>query len=60
MCVADTVEAMSSHSLHRPALDIEEVLDEIVKNKGILYCPDVVDACVRTFREKMFEFRNVD
>lgn len=60
MCIADTVEDMSSHRLYRPALGIENALDEIVKNKGILYSPEVVDTCVRIFREKMFEFKNVD
>ncbi|MGR3319801.1 MAG: HD-GYP domain-containing protein [Candidatus Anammoxibacter sp.] len=60
ICVADTVEDMSSHRLYHPALGIENALDEIVKNKGILYCPDVVDSCVRLFKEKMFEFKKVD
>ena len=44
--VADVVEAMSSHRPYRPALGIEKALEEISKNKGILYDPDVVDACL--------------
>jgi HD-GYP domain-containing protein (c-di-GMP phosphodiesterase class II) len=44
--VADVVEAMSSHRPYRPALGIEKALEEIPKNKGILYDPDVVDACL--------------
>lgn len=49
--VADTVEAMSSHRPYRPALGIDEALAEISKNKGILYDPVVVDACLNIFKE---------
>ncbi|MCD6407528.1 PAS domain S-box protein [bacterium] len=55
LAVADVVEAMSSHRPYRPALGIEKALEEIKKNKGILYDPDVVDACIRVF-EKGFKF----
>jgi putative nucleotidyltransferase with HDIG domain len=44
--VADVVEAMSFHRPYRPALGIEKALEEISKNKGILYDPDVVDTCL--------------
>jgi putative nucleotidyltransferase with HDIG domain/PAS domain S-box-containing protein len=53
--VADVVEAMASHRPYRPALGIDAALDEITKNKGILYDPQVVDACVRVFTEKGFK-----
>lgn len=56
MCVADVVEAMSSHRPYRPAHGVEKALDEIVKNRGILYDARVVDICVRLFREKNFSF----
>ncbi len=56
MAVADVVEAMSSHRPYRPALGIDKALDEIKKNRGKLYDPDAVDACVRLFREKGFAF----
>jgi HD-GYP domain-containing protein (c-di-GMP phosphodiesterase class II) len=52
ICVADVVEAMASHRPYRPALGIEKALEEIFQNRGILYDPDVVDACLRLFREK--------
>ena len=55
MGVADVVEAMSSHRPYRPALGTEKALEEISQNKGILYDPEVVDACVRLFTEKGFE-----
>ncbi|MBA7533782.1 hypothetical protein ES705_26026 [subsurface metagenome] len=52
MGVADIVEAMSSHRPYRPALGIDKALEEISKNKGILYDPKVVDACIKLFKEK--------
>jgi len=54
--VADVIEAMSSHRPYRPSLGIEKALEEIVKNKGKLYDPKVVDACVSVFNEKNFNF----
>ncbi|RLC28883.1 MAG: hypothetical protein DRH37_08685, partial [Deltaproteobacteria bacterium] len=54
--VADVVEAMASHRPYRPSLGIEKALDEISKNRGILYEPDVVDACLKIFRERRFRF----
>ena len=54
--VADVVEAMSSHRPYRPALGIEKALEEISKNKGILYAPEVVDACLKLFKDEGFKF----
>lgn len=56
LAVADTVEAMSSHRPYRPALGVEAALEEIDKNKGVLYDPDVAAACLKLFREKGFIF----
>ena len=56
LAVADVVEAMSSHRPYRPALGIDKALEEISKNKGILYDPEVVDACIKLFKEKGFKF----
>jgi len=50
--VVDVVEAMSSHRPYRPALGIDKALEEISKNKGILYDPEVVNACIKLFKEK--------
>jgi len=55
--VADVVEAMSSHRPYRPSLGTEKALEEISKNKGILYDPEVVDACLKLFKEKEFKFK---
>ena len=56
IAVADVVEAMFSHRPYRPALGVDAALAEIVANKGVLYDPAVVDACVRLFRERGFSF----
>ena len=54
--VANVVEAMSSYKSYRPALSIDEALTEIVKNKNIIFDPEVVDACLKLFKEKGFKF----
>ena len=56
LCVADVVEAMSSHRPYRPALGIFAALDEVSRKRGLLYDRDVVDACLRLFQEKKFKF----
>ena len=50
-------EAMSSHRPYRPALGTEKALEEISKNKGTLYDSEVVDACLKLFKEKEFKFK---
>lgn len=52
LAVADIVEAIASHRPYRPALGLENAMDEILANKGILYDPEVVDACVRLIKER--------
>jgi putative nucleotidyltransferase with HDIG domain len=59
LAVADVIEAMASHRPYRPALGIDKALDEISKNKGRLYDPDVVDACLELFGVRKFEFKGV-
>jgi len=56
MGVADVVEAMASHRPYRPALSIEDALLEILQQRGILYSPEVVDACIKLFIRKGFTF----
>jgi len=55
MAVADVVEAMASHRPYRTSLGIKVALEEIEKNKGILYDNAVADACLRLFREKGYK-----
>ncbi len=54
--VADTLEAMASHRPYRPALGIDVALQEVSKNKGILYDPEVVDICIEGFAKNGFAF----
>ena len=56
ICVADVVETMASHRPYRPSIGVDKALEEISENKGILYDPCVVDACLTLFREKNFKF----
>jgi len=56
LAVADVVEAMASHRPYRPTLGIEAALEEIEKNKGILYDDAVVDICLNLFRQKGYQF----
>ena len=55
MAVADVVESMASYRPYRPALGIDVALNEIEKNRGIIYDDAVVDTCLRLFREKGFK-----
>ncbi len=55
LAVADVVEAMASHRPYRPALGLNAALEEIEKNRGIIYDNTVADACLRLFREKGFQ-----
>lgn len=57
LAVSDVIEAMASHRPYRPALGIEAAIEEIEKNKSVLYDPDVVSACLTLFREKGFEIK---
>ena len=58
LTVADVVEAMSSHRPYRPALGIEKALKQIRKDKGILLDPDVVDACLKLFKQDISYLRD--
>ena len=56
LAVADVVEAICTHRPYRPAWGIDKALKEIFQYKGVLYDPEVVDACIKLFREKGFRF----
>lgn len=57
LAVADVVEAMISHRPYRPSLEPTKALDELRRNRGVLYDLQVVDVCYRLFREKGFVFQ---
>jgi PAS domain S-box-containing protein len=54
LAVADVVEAIAFHRPYRPSLGINFALEEISRNKGILYDADAVDACLKLFQEKNY------
>ncbi len=56
LAVSDVVEAMSSHRPYRATLGIDAALDEVSKNKDILYDATVVDTTVDLFTKKDFQF----
>jgi len=56
--VCDVVETMASHRPYRPSMGMERALDEIIRHRGVLYDPVVVDACLEVFNEQGFEFPN--
>lgn len=56
IAIADVVEAISSHRPYRPAKSIDAALEEIEKNKGILYDEKAVEVCLELFRDKGFVF----
>jgi putative nucleotidyltransferase with HDIG domain len=58
LCVADTVEAMASNRPYRPAHGIEEALEEILQRRGAFYDAEVVEACLKLFREKGFKLQH--
>ncbi|WP_338431357.1 HD domain-containing phosphohydrolase [Synechococcus elongatus] len=46
IAVADVIDAMTSHRPYRPGLGLGAAIAEIEANRGQLYDPDVVDACL--------------
>ncbi|MCX7704922.1 MAG: PAS domain S-box protein [bacterium] len=56
IAVADVVEAMAFDRPYRTGFGIEFALNEIEQKKGILFDPDVVDICIKLFREQRFSF----
>jgi PAS domain S-box-containing protein/putative nucleotidyltransferase with HDIG domain len=57
LAVADVVEAISCPRPYRPALGIEKALDEINKNRGVLYDENIVETCLKLFHERGFSFQ---
>ncbi len=54
LAVADLVDIMTSRQRNRLAFSMDEALEEISQNKGVLYDAEAVDACLRLFTEKGF------
>jgi len=56
ICVADVLEAMSSHRPYRPVLGLDEAVREITENENVLYDGNVVNACRTVIINKGFSF----
>ena len=56
LAVSDVIEAMSSYRPYRAALGLDRALQEVTKNSGILYDPDVVSICLKVVPQTGFEF----
>ncbi len=56
IAVADVVEAMAYDRPYRPALGIDNALKEIRDKSDILFDRNVVDICIKLFKEKGFSF----
>ncbi|MES9900675.1 MAG: HD domain-containing phosphohydrolase [Sedimenticola sp.] len=56
LAVADVVEAMSSNRPYRLGLGIEKALEEIERGSNKIYDSNTVNACLRLFHDKRFEF----
>jgi PAS domain S-box-containing protein len=56
LAVADVVEAIASHRPYRPALGVDQAMEEISRYQGVLYDPAVVQTCLRLFSENRFSF----
>lgn len=62
VAVADVVESMSSSRAYRQAKGLSVAIDEIIKNRGLLYESTVVDACYRLYEKHnadIFEIENI-
>lgn len=56
LAVADVVESMAANRPYRPSLGVDRALAEITNGRDRLFCPEAVDACLRLFNEKDYEF----
>jgi HD-GYP domain-containing protein (c-di-GMP phosphodiesterase class II) len=56
LAVADVVDAMTTYRPYRKGLGLDAALEEITKQRGVLYDEATVDICVALFRENRFAF----
>ena len=56
ICVADVLETMASYRPYRPAKGLKQAIEEITQNRGKYYDPEVVDVCLKLFKEKKLQF----
>ncbi len=51
ICVADSLDAMNSNRCYRPRLNKEVIIDELVKNKGKQFDPDIVEHTLKLIKQ---------
>jgi len=51
--VADMMEVMCSHRPYRASLGLAAALDELTRNQGILYDANVVQTCLKLYRQDL-------
>lgn len=51
ICVADLVDAMTSHRPYRPAISLQDTLTSLLAKAGRWYDTDAVEACIELFEE---------
>lgn len=54
LAVADVFETIASHRPYRPSLGLQHAMDEIEKNSGTLYDPEVVSVFLQLVEEGRF------
>lgn len=54
VAVADVFDSMTSHRPYRPALGVENALEELSRFRGVKLDRDAVDAVIRLVREKNY------
>jgi HD-GYP domain-containing protein (c-di-GMP phosphodiesterase class II) len=54
--VADVLESMCSHRPYRPSLGLAEALDELSRNRGVLYDTSAVNACLNLYGHELTVF----
>jgi HD-GYP domain-containing protein (c-di-GMP phosphodiesterase class II) len=57
--VADTFDAMISRRVYRKELDLAFTLNEIKKNKGTQFDPEIVDVFLSLFEDDAESKRNI-
>ncbi len=59
ICVADSYDAMNSNRVYRNKLSGEQIMEELIQNKGTQFDPVVVDAFIEVLKEnQMMEEEN--
>lgn len=52
ICIADSVDAMTSERPYRKAKPMEEVVEELRKNAGVQFCPKVTEATLKVLERQ--------